>query len=367
MANIATFVTSAPSTSPVNLQVDPQTGEFQSLDVKVFLPGHSDPACTIRRCVNLSFTKMEFPTAGDVVEAVGHKEKLSEDGIKLFSLWMTNGVLDLQIRPKCTLAFVCKKWSRWVEKYTHDSLNVSRPAEFQIRREAMVTKAQERKVIEEGCVRLLYAEAKDNVISGRYPTTIDDATTLAANCLQVTLGDFDAKKMVPGTVGDLIMRLIPARLHKSKRQVDWETSVFTCYSKLKGKSQLIARMLYLQYVRQWPVYGSIFYPACRNMPPNGYFELRTDNALIAVNTEGILIVDEDKHKIIFCEPFTHMSWLYSSDTVTLEYGSASSPESMTLITPQAHLVDRLAFEAVKRIERVDMKLKRIRAEQANIN
>ena len=41
------------------------------------------------------------------------------------------------------------------------------------------------------------------------------------------------------------------------------------YGKLKGRTPELARLLYLQIVRQWPFYGSTFFLSCVNPPPSG--------------------------------------------------------------------------------------------------
>ncbi|KAG5462147.1 MAG: hypothetical protein BJ554DRAFT_5557 [Olpidium bornovanus] len=79
---------------PFHVQLDPETGEFVSLDVLVALPGYEDPACTVRRQVQVSFTAQASPTAQAILDAAADSEGLSVEGRKLFALWVTNGVLD---------------------------------------------------------------------------------------------------------------------------------------------------------------------------------------------------------------------------------------------------------------------------------
>jgi hypothetical protein len=45
--------------------------------------------------------------------------------------------------------------------------------------------------------------------------------------------------------------------------------ILRLYGQLRGKSSELARLLYLQLVRQWRVYGSTFFLSSPEPPPNG--------------------------------------------------------------------------------------------------
>lgn len=95
----------------------------------------------------------------------------------------------------------------------------------------------------------------------------------------------------------------------------------------------------------------------KNIPPQGYFELRTDHLLLAVNTEGICIIDEDKYKLSWVGSFHRIEWECTPDSFSIEYtqdnvgGVAPKKIGSTLITPQAHLIDSLASRAIYIIEK----------------
>lgn len=67
---------------------------------------------------------------------------------------------------------------------------------------------------------------------------------------------------------------------------------------------MIAQLLYLQLVRQWPFYGSTYFIACSEIPPKGYFEHRTETLYVAINSDGINVINADKPvRILICSPF----------------------------------------------------------------
>ena len=136
-------------------------------------------------------------------------------------------------------------------------------------------------------------------------------------------------------------RLIPVAPHRFGRgahrvrpRTSSQERILRQYRTLKGKSPELSRLLYLQIVRQWPVYGSTFFlsspdpppngqsgpPGCngavhahestltpppispprpsqarfRTTGPSGYFERRTETWLVGVNADGIQFVDPSK-------------------------------------------------------------------------
>ncbi|KAJ3339636.1 hypothetical protein HDU93_007963 [Gonapodya sp. JEL0774] len=210
---------------------------------------------------------------------------------------------ELQLRPPIDIFEMLSLWPRWVEKYTHhpDASTASSPFSpanrfhLAFRRECLIPKARERKVAEEAAVRLLFGEARRNVLSGRYSCGVEDAGVLAGVQMQLRHGDFDPRKHGEGFLADQLPEFIPRGLLDRLKPLDWEHRIFDNHRKYKGRSPIICRMLYLQFVRQWPFYGSAFFPCCRTVPPGGYFEYRKENWLCGVNAEGISVVDVGKN------------------------------------------------------------------------
>jgi len=102
--------------------------------------------------------------------------------------------------------------------------------------------------------------------------------------------DFLVNKKFKGFFPKNLLDSLTARLKFS----DWEARVLEEYEKQSGKPEMIAQLLYLQVVRQWPIYGSTFFISCLSIPPRGFFEHRAETLYIAVNAEGITITDADK-------------------------------------------------------------------------
>jgi hypothetical protein len=71
----------------------------------------------------------------------------------------------------------------------------------------------------------------------------------------------------------------------------------------------------------------------------------------------MVIVDDDRHKILWFGMYDGIEWECSPDSITIEFTPAAKPGQTpkkmgsTMITPQARLVDSLASRAIYMIER----------------
>ncbi|KAJ1342134.1 hypothetical protein BSLG_003313 [Batrachochytrium salamandrivorans] len=142
-------------------------------------------------------------TAGDVANAIAEKEGLNFHESCLFSLWVVSKDLELQFRPKQDIFALLLFWNRWMMKYTHfpEADDPSHPINrhwFIYRREASVSLVEESSQKSDIVARLLYGEARRNVLTRRWTCTQADAVTLAAIQLQITHGDYIREKFPPG-------------------------------------------------------------------------------------------------------------------------------------------------------------------------
>ena len=275
------------------------------------------------------------------------------------------------------------KWPRYLEKYTHSTSNENNNAnatsKFIFKREAMITKASEMKLQDEVAIKLLYGEARTNVMNGRYPlTTIDELITMATLQAQVSYGTFVASKHQSGTgfIAQSLSNLVPKYAVVKLRTSEWEQRIAESWiqcSETLGEVPLGAHRRYLELVRSWNHYGATFFPACSTMPPSGYFELRTEHLWVTVNAEGMSIIDEDRHRVSWYAQYDALEWECTPDSITIEYtvagtganGQAPKRKTATLITPQSHLIDSLASRAIYNIERLERRAQRAKAAVAN--
>ncbi|KAJ1537229.1 Krev interaction trapped protein 1 [Nowakowskiella sp. JEL0078] len=282
-------------------------------------------------------------TTHSVFEAIARKEDIPKEGRKLFALWIVGRDLELQLRPNLNR----------VEKYTHypEAANPKHPINkywVVFKREALVSKQLERKITDEVVIKLLYGEAKHNVLIGRYVCTPNDAVTLAALQLQSSQGDLNTNRHKAGFMSkeNILAQYIPSQLLKIMRPDEWESLIFTEYSKYTGKTTPVARMLYLQYVRQWSHYGMCYFPICQDVPPGGFFEFRIVQLLLGIGAEGVAIIDMDKYKVSFEQMWEKISWIGSKETILIKYMAANGKgQNLRLISPQSLVINNICMRA----------------------
>ncbi|KAI8854564.1 FERM central domain-containing protein [Chytridium lagenaria] len=218
--------------------------------------------------------------AETVCSCIADKQGIPAEGRKMFALWIVGRDIEIQIKPRTNIFQLVTNWNKIVVKYTHfpqalDPAHLVNRYWFIYRREATLSKAEEMRYNgNESIVNLFYGEAKRNVLSGRYTCTPDDASILGALQIQINLGNFDPLRRPPGYISKnmrFLENIIPSRMISLKKPQEWEKCISEQHIRLKGTSVFLARIAYLNMVRQWRCYGCSFFPVCHDPPPAGFF------------------------------------------------------------------------------------------------
>jgi len=181
----------------------------------------------------------------------------------------------------------------------------------------------------------LYIQALYSVIESEYPSSMDDALTLAGLQVQVTYGDHNPTTHIVGFLAHNLNNFVPKQLVQLKPAKEWESLIFKAHAKNTGKSADDAKGEYLDIVKLWPYYGTTFYPACKSVPKS---KLPT-RVVIGVNAEGILLLKAKDKELISTHPFTEVcSWASSASTFAFEFGSASESTKYSFETKQGGII-----------------------------
>lgn len=328
----------------------------------------------------IQFTNTETLLVSDISEAVASKQGLAKEFGQFFGLWIVGKELNLQLRPKQDIFEVVTKWHKWNEKYTHnpkcdDPEDPVNEFYFIFKREALLSLPVEKKITDEAVLKLLYGEAHQRVLAGTYPIKVKDAASLAAIQSQILYGNYVKEKHPPGFIASAFKEYVPSYILKETTVEDLESKVFQQWQVYTGRSQVICRHLYLQYLRQYPFYGSTFFPACRSLPPNGFFEQRREHLLVGINSGGVQIVDLDKKRVVFNQYWDNVKFVHTADTLVFELKQPIIPNSKTkgpihevsIISPQSHLINNVLVKGVLTYEQELEGIEHIRRQQAMQN
>lgn len=180
----------------------------------------------------------------------------------------------------------------------------------------------------------VYIQALHSVIESEYPCSAEDALKLAGLQVQIVYGDHKPGTHTTGFLSTNLRQFVPKDLFQLKKPAEWESLIFKAHASNSGKSEEDAKTEYLDIVKQWPFYGTTFYPPCKTI---GVKRI-PNKVIIGVNAEGILLLKRDK-ELISTHPFTEIcSWASSSTTFAFEFGSQTESQKYTFETKQGAII-----------------------------
>jgi len=180
----------------------------------------------------------------------------------------------------------------------------------------------------------VYIQALHSVIESEYPCSVEDALKLAGLQVQIVYGDHKPGTHVVGFLSANLKQFVPKDLFSKQKPGDWESQIFKAHASNSGKSEEDAKTEYLDIVKQWPFYGTTFYPPCKTIGARRI----PNRVIIGVNAEGILLLKKDK-ELVSTHPFTEIcSWASSSTTFAFEFGSQAESQKYTFDTKQGAII-----------------------------
>jgi len=182
---------------------------------------------------------------------------------------------------------------------------------------------------------IVFLQALYNVIESQYPCNMEDAVKLAGLQVQIVYGDHKPGNHAVGFLTHNLKQFVPKDLFTTKKPTEWESLIFKAHATHTGKSAEDAKTDYLEIVKQWPYYGTTFYPPCKTTGNKKGIPPKT---IIGVNAEGILLLKKDK-ELVSTHPFTEIcSWASSSTSFAFEFGSQTESTKYTFETKQGAII-----------------------------
>ena len=116
---------------------------------------------------------------------------------------------------------------------------------------------------------------------------------------------------------------------------------FVGMSKFQAINEYFRLTRFMTLVRKMPTYGCSFFPACTELPPNGFFEYRTQDWHIGVGPNAIVVVDSNRAKLIHIFRWSEVYWKEVADKVTILVHRRQRDLEFHYVTPQAAVVNNL--------------------------
>ncbi|XP_063002001.1 FERM domain-containing protein 8 isoform X2 [Elgaria multicarinata webbii] len=149
--------------------------------------------------VRLTVDHLPSVTAHELHRIVLETLRLPECALEIFSLWLVSPFLEVQLKPKHQPYKVCRQWQELLFRFTScsgDEILEDEPS-LQFRRNIFFSRRKEVQIQDEDILRLLYEEAKYNILEGRHPCDLADCEVLGAVVCRVNLGPYNPELHTP--------------------------------------------------------------------------------------------------------------------------------------------------------------------------
>jgi len=271
-----------------------------------------------------------------------------------FGIWLSSPLLHLQLRPTHVPHMMAKHWPRLLRRFTlasEEQLASDEPI-LRLQRNAFLSPTAELKIEQPEVIRLLYCEAKENVMEGLYPVDEENCFKLSGICSVAQFGAFSEAdhprrfykefigSLLPewieksrfGCLGSGIIARLFARIDKVKDKLSYELQqahrteterVIKSRSPEDSSSlSWFAQRQFLSKCYQLPFYGCAFFRAILYKPSTILTEIwnmdrdgvkATFPIKVAVSPRGVCLLDlsTDDHlpgSMILSLPFSEMHW-----------------------------------------------------------
>ncbi|KAG7200123.1 hypothetical protein KM043_000563 [Ampulex compressa] len=261
---------------------------------------------------------------------LGLARALPLTGQPVFALWLCSSHLEVQLRPTHKPLELAAKWGRLVSKYCSRVDEIDEEPLLYLRRNVFLSRFDEEQIKESKVLELLYAEARHNVLQGRYPCEGQARyASLGALQARIELGPYNAQThtlaffrrhrgrflphhyTLPGLLLGLGLGLglvggkgaPEARLLEQYKRIPNHTGANTNSRKLVRK--------YLEFCWSLPCYGAAFFQGQIERPVRGLASWITNrdlHVLIAINTLGVYIVDDLQCSLLLGLKYSELSW-----------------------------------------------------------
>ncbi|XP_006131691.3 FERM domain-containing protein 8 isoform X1 [Pelodiscus sinensis] len=294
----------------------------RSLDVLVYLIDDT--------AVQLNVENLTSVTVHELHRIVRDALQFPECAMEVFSLWLISPLLEVQLKPKHQPYKVCRQWQELLFRFTdcpEDEIMQDEPS-LQFRRNVFFPKRRELQIENEAVLRLLYEEAKFNILEGRYPCDAEDCEQLGALVCRLQLGPYDQDQHTACALKEKLESFLPAHLcrrghsllaalrKRGAKQPAYEQGLFQAYQAVReeaacGEPEALLQhyRAYLQRCHQLPYYGCAFFYGEIDKPAQGFLHRGGRKAVsVAISLEGVYVIDSKEKHVLLGLQFQELSW-----------------------------------------------------------
>ncbi|TNM85134.1 hypothetical protein fugu_009312 [Takifugu bimaculatus] len=293
-------------------------------DVLVYLFGES--------AVHLTLEGLGTVTVQELGQSVREALHIPDSAREVFAFWLCSPLLDLQLKLRHQPYKLCRQWQDLLYRFTDASEeDISQDEPYlQFRRNVFYPKSKEQQIEDEAVLRLLYDEAKSNILAGRYPCdpehwtdlgalsfALDEGTGLDDQQFATVLKEKKVSSYVPAHVAIGSGGLFSTLRGKSSRQAGVEQNLLAAYRKLctsVGDSPEPTQLLhqYLHTCHTLPYYGCALFLGEIDKPSQGILQRgKRKTVNVGICLEGVYVMDAKEKHVLLGLQFSELSWDHS--------------------------------------------------------
>ncbi|KAJ6223846.1 hypothetical protein RDWZM_002391 [Blomia tropicalis] len=144
-----------------------------------------------------------------------------------------------------------------------------------------------------------YHQELPKLLRGYHKCTKDDAARLAALIVRVRFVD---SKYELQSIQNFLHEIIPNDLIKLQNPNEWKKQILNYHLQDTGMNSETAKVMFLKFLFKWPTFGSAFFEVKQNGDTN-----YPEHLLIAINKNGVSLIDPSSKEILVTHPFTRIS------------------------------------------------------------
>lgn len=286
--------------------------------------------------VPLAVENLPSLSAHELHRAIREVLQLPDSALEAFALWLVSPLLEVQLKPKHQPYKLGRQWPELLLRFTDapdDDVATDEPS-LQFRRNVFFPKRRELQIHDEDVLRLLYEEAKSNVLAARYPCDLEDCEALGALVCRVQLGPYQPGQPTACALREKLDSFLPAHLCKrghrlfaalrgraAKAGTD-EQGLLNAYRKVKevvssdSEQEASLRTHYRAYLlkcHELPFYGCAFFHGEVDKPTQGFLHRGGRKPVtVAINLEGVHVIDHREKHVLLGLRFQELSWDHTS-------------------------------------------------------
>ncbi|XP_030648187.1 unconventional myosin-VIIa-like [Chanos chanos] len=151
-----------------------------------------------------------------------------------------------------------------------------------------------------------YFQELPKYLRGYHSCSLEEAVKLAALIYRVK---FEEDKSQFVSMHKTLRELVPQDMIRLQSPDDWKRSILTHFNTHAGKSAEDAKLMFLNIISLWPTFGSAFFEVKQSTEPS-----LPEDLLIAINKNGVILIDASNKEILTTYPFTKISNWSSGNT-----------------------------------------------------